>query len=164
MIKISLKGLAKYMTASPVGQRKVLRDFKYPDPAAARLRHNARAIAQYAEHFAGRDWEVQPGQKLALFHGDVKVTVVPDLVVIERGHQLLVRLEFSQDEPNQQIIRILGQGMFEAAQQAALGVRSSHVLILDVPRGGSHRARTGSRIAREIEAACRNISAVWPGI
>ena len=30
MIKLSLKGLAKYMTASAVGQRKVLRDYKFP--------------------------------------------------------------------------------------------------------------------------------------
>jgi hypothetical protein len=32
MIKISLKGLAKFMTASPSAQRKVLRDYKYPKP------------------------------------------------------------------------------------------------------------------------------------
>lgn len=32
MIKISLKGLAKFMTSDAAGQRKVLRDYKYPDP------------------------------------------------------------------------------------------------------------------------------------
>lgn len=32
MIKISLKGLAKYMTGTSSQQRKVLRDFKNPDP------------------------------------------------------------------------------------------------------------------------------------
>lgn len=31
MIRISVKGLADYMTASPATQRKILRDFKYPD-------------------------------------------------------------------------------------------------------------------------------------
>lgn len=32
VIKISLLGLANYMAASPVSQRKILRDFKYPKP------------------------------------------------------------------------------------------------------------------------------------
>jgi hypothetical protein len=31
MIKIGVKGLAKFMTASAAGQRKVLRDYKFPD-------------------------------------------------------------------------------------------------------------------------------------
>src|SRR5260370_35573809 len=31
-ITISIKGLAKFMTSSHVGQRSVLRNFKYPDP------------------------------------------------------------------------------------------------------------------------------------
>jgi hypothetical protein len=32
MIKISVKGLAKFMTSGSVGQRNVLRNFKFPDP------------------------------------------------------------------------------------------------------------------------------------
>lgn len=32
MIRISVKGLAKFMTAGPATQRKVLKDFKFPDP------------------------------------------------------------------------------------------------------------------------------------
>src|SRR5437879_436062 len=32
MIRISVKGLAKFMTAGPATQRKVLIDFKFPDP------------------------------------------------------------------------------------------------------------------------------------
>jgi hypothetical protein len=35
LIKISLKGLAKFITATEQGKRKVLRDFKYPDPEGA---------------------------------------------------------------------------------------------------------------------------------
>jgi hypothetical protein len=31
MIRLSLKGLAKYIEGSPAGQRKVLQDFKFPD-------------------------------------------------------------------------------------------------------------------------------------
>lgn len=32
MIRLSMKGMAKYVTSGSAGQRKVLRDFKYPDP------------------------------------------------------------------------------------------------------------------------------------
>ena len=32
MIRISLKGLAKFMTSTPARQRKILKDYKYPDP------------------------------------------------------------------------------------------------------------------------------------
>jgi hypothetical protein len=40
MIKISLTGLAKYMTSGPAAQRKIVHDYKYPDedePKAMRL-------------------------------------------------------------------------------------------------------------------------------
>lgn len=31
-IRLTMKGLAKYMTAQPAAQRKILRDYKYPNP------------------------------------------------------------------------------------------------------------------------------------
>ncbi len=55
MIKLSAKGLAKFMTLSAAGQRKVLRDYKYPDeegaapsgllPRSTRHRINPTAMA-----------------------------------------------------------------------------------------------------------------------
>jgi hypothetical protein len=40
MIQITLKGLAKFMTATPANQRKILRDYKYP-------KEEGQAMAQY---------------------------------------------------------------------------------------------------------------------
>jgi len=40
MISITLKGLAKFMMATPAKQRKILRDYKYP-------REEGQAMAQY---------------------------------------------------------------------------------------------------------------------
>ena len=40
MIKLTLKGLAKYVASSPAAQRKILQDFKYPssdEPFAMRV-------------------------------------------------------------------------------------------------------------------------------
>jgi hypothetical protein len=53
MIKISVKGLAKFMTSGSVGQRSVLKNFKFPDPQgavqAAYYSEARRAIEEFHE-------------------------------------------------------------------------------------------------------------------
>jgi len=60
MVRISLKGLAKFMTANSSQQRKVLRDFKYPDPeghAQARYYREAKNyIVAYHKGNHDRIW------------------------------------------------------------------------------------------------------------
>ncbi|MBI9077157.1 MAG: hypothetical protein JEZ02_17240 [Desulfatibacillum sp.] len=59
MPKISLKGLAKYMTSGAVKQRKILKDYKYPNPEgqaqAAYYRDAKKYITEF--HKDGRDVE-----------------------------------------------------------------------------------------------------------
>lgn len=58
MIKIGVKGLAKYMTSSPAGQRKVLHDYKYPDddePSAMRVYYKDATDRILAFHKSGHD-------------------------------------------------------------------------------------------------------------
>lgn len=211
MIKISLKGLAKFMTGSAASQRKVLRDFKYPDPEGraqatyyreardfifayhknghprqwleemgrnlgsmaalssgqtqSRYRHNARALHNYAEHFGNRVFEVLPSVSLNLSYDGVIVTVFPDLHVREKGAEKIIKLEFGKDAPDDRVVRIISQAMFEAQAEQGLGLSSSAVLVFDVPRGQvRHGARIGSRMRSDIEAACTNIAAIWDGI
>lgn len=56
-ISIGVKGVAKFMTATHFGQRKVVRDYKYPDPSgraqAAYYRDAVKAITEY--HSEDRD-------------------------------------------------------------------------------------------------------------
>ncbi|MGE3172687.1 MAG: hypothetical protein AB7O97_08675 [Planctomycetota bacterium] len=59
--KLSLRGLAKYMTASPHVQRKILHEFKYPNQAAAAaMRHYyvpaTEAITLHHADDRGADW------------------------------------------------------------------------------------------------------------
>ena len=211
MIKLSLKGFAKYMVANSAQQRKILRDYKYPDPegkaqityyreardyikayhqnghdkkwlidrhsslasnaAAAsggtktRLQNNARAVRQYARHFAGRQFEILPDISLSLIFPEVQVTVFPDLHVIERKKEKIIKLEFAKNAPDPRLIKIMSQALFEAQSEAGMGLTSASVLVLDVSRGEEHRgARVGSRLGTEIEAACENIAAIWDGI
>lgn len=131
-----------------------------------RLQHNARSLTSYATHFGSRPFQVV-GDNLGLSirHDDVRVTVIPDLHVRERNQEKIIKLEFSKDEPSDQEVKIISQAMYEAADAAEMGLTASCVLYLDVERGLAHKgARAGSRMRRNIEAACENISAIWDSI
>lgn len=211
MIQISLKGLVKFMTGSQANQRKVLHDFKHPDPEGhaqtvyygearavirnfhrydndlqfmeresrdldalaqrsikpatrTRYQNNARAIRQYAHNFSQKKYTILPEVKLGLNFGDVLVTVVPDLHVQEKDKELIIKLDFSKDAQEDMIFKIMCQSMFTAQQIEKMELPASCVMCFDVPRGVIHKARVSSRIQKEMEAACANISAIWERI
>jgi hypothetical protein len=61
MIKLTLKGLAKYVAASPATQRKILQDFKYPsadEPFAMRLyyREAMDCLKDYITNRRSGEW------------------------------------------------------------------------------------------------------------
>jgi hypothetical protein len=211
MIKISLKGLAKFMTSNSTQQRKVLRDYKYPDPEGfaqatyyreardfivayhrngeepawlieramildsfasgstgqtkTRYKNNARALREYARFFAKKKFEVLNDINLSLSLAGVIISVVPDLHVREKDVEKIVKLEFTKDEPDDKLVRIISQAMYQAQSDAGMGLISSSVLYFDIPRGKIHKgARAGSRMQTELKAACENLSAIWDGI
>jgi len=127
-----------------------------------RLKNNAIALRAYAKYFGHRNFEILESIKLKLIFDDVTISVYPDLHVIERGREKIVKLEFSVNQPSEDMIKIISQIMFEAANQAEKGLTASGVLYLDVRRGKEHRgARLGSRIKRDIQSTCLNISGIW---
>ncbi len=211
MIPITLKGLAKFMTATPANQRKILKDFKYPKeegyaqalyyreardliyslykhnhPSAwlaeratqlrglatatggqsgGRLSHNARGVDQYLAHFSGRRFEVLKDLDLSVSLSGVRIKINPDLHVREGGKEKIIKLEFSAREPEERLVRIVCQTMFEGASANGHPLTASCVLYLDVPRGAEHRgARAGARMRAEIDAACQNIASLWDRI
>jgi hypothetical protein len=70
MIKISIKGLAKFMTASPSAQRRVLHDYKHPKPegeAQASYYRDARLfIRQNHERNNPEGWLAARAQELSV--------------------------------------------------------------------------------------------------
>ncbi len=212
MKKLSVKGLAEYMTADASRQRSILRSYKYPEEDDARakiiyyrdardrisayhrsgqepnwllrgadelrglanlnrgntktrLTHNARALTAYEHYFSQREFEVLADLKLQLQYGDVTITVNPDLHVKEANREKIVKLDFGVEIPDQRLINILSQTMFEATQTNGLSIAGSGILYLDVPRGAEYRAaRIGARLRKDIEATCENISAIWDRI
>jgi len=211
MIKISLKGLAKFMTSSAAGQRKILRDYKYPDPegfaqalyyreardlvcafhqssnspdwlsaqasslqilasrltgqSARRVANNARAVRAYHTHFSDKVLTVKPDITLEFLCGNIRVTVCPDLYALERNREKLFKLEFGTQGLNPDAAKIISQIMFEATVQKGMGLSSSDVCCVDVPRGLVYKgARVGSRMIKEVEAACQNITSIWQNL
>lgn len=84
MIQISLKGLAKFMTASAAGQRKVLRDYKYPDEEgqaqAAYYRDARNAIARFHDQKLAATWlEDQSAALLAASKSAAKLQIASRL-------------------------------------------------------------------------------------
>ncbi|MGO9411156.1 MAG: hypothetical protein ACLQCB_10440 [Spirochaetia bacterium] len=130
-----------------------------------RLGHNARALTQYRQHFAHREYEVLGDLTLHYTVDDVTITVAPDLHVREKGAEKIIKFEFGKNAPSDRLVKILSQVMFQAAEDSGLGLPSSSVLYVDVPRNKIHKgARTGARMARDLEATCQMISAVWQSI
>jgi hypothetical protein len=211
MIKIGMKGLAKFMTSDDSQRRRVLKDYKFPDPegsaqayyyreardfietfhkrnhepgwlsemagrlrvlgaaasgrTSARLRHNARALDQYQEHFSDRKFSVETDFRKKLLVNGVSISVIPDLHVKERKAEKLIKLEFVKDEMHPDIPKIICQLMLWAASELGLQIRSSGVCVYDVPRGGVHKeARIGSRIQKRVEDSCQNLVAIWDTI
>jgi hypothetical protein len=212
MIRLSVKTLAKYMTASPAVQRTILRNAKFPaedeayamrlyyreavdrieafhrnnhdtawmlakaedlaqlaalqgGPSRTRLRHNSRAVRQYSQNFGARQFVPQAAYRLRLDVGSVRISSAPDLSVIEAGKQKAIKLHFSSTAPDPDVVKIVSQCMFAAAQGQLANVTGSSVLYLDVARGDEYRgARAGARTMREIEAACETISVLWEAI
>lgn len=208
MIQISVKGLAKFMHSAPATQRKVLRDFKYPDPEGAaqakyyrearktivayhqgdhdsgwlirkadqldlrgshqggrsevRLRNNARGLRHYAKALGDKDYEVLADLRLDVEYGPVRIKVTPELHVVEKGKEKIIKLDFAKPTPDPRLVKTITQVMFEAAEQNSLPIAPSGILYIDVTRGKIHKgARIGARLSKDIEAACQNMAAIW---
>ena len=134
-------------------------------PSRTRLRHNVRGLRAYAAHFAARPFEILKGVSAPLTFGDVRISVVPDLHVREGKNEKVIKLEFGVEPPSETEVKVISQLMFEAVLVSGLPLPAAGVLYLDVERGKEHRgARAGSRMKRDIEAACKTISDIWDSI
>lgn len=209
MIRITAKGLAKYMTSGDARKRKILRDYKFPDPEGAvqskyyaearrvieqyhgggndasiivsavdelntkaareqgrkhdRLRNNIRALESYLSNFGKRKLTILPTPDVKFTHGQVLVSAYPDLYVKDGDRHKIIKLDLGKDHPKPEMIRIVLQVTYAAAQSANLPVLPKDVIYVEVEHGTQHRGVTKrSRLQKDIEAACQTIEDVWP--
>ena len=195
MIRISVKGLAKFMTGGPATQRKVLRDFKFPDPEGGvqaayysearraiaefhgsqndpatiaqevknlseksfhasgrqkiRIEHNIRALQSYLASFGHESFKVLPTPSLSLSHRSVSIGATPDLFVCHKKSNRLIKLDLGARTPDQQLVGIVLQVIYDAARSSGLSLKPRDVLYLDVPRAKVYRSEIGRASCRE---------------
>jgi hypothetical protein len=209
MIRITAKGLAKYMTSGDASKRKILRDYKFPDPEGAvqakyyaearrvieqyhdrgndasiivsavdelntraareqgrkhdRLRNNIRALESYLSNFGKRKLTILSTPDVKFTHGQVLVSAYPDLYVKDGDRHKIIKLDLGKDHPKPEMIRIVLQVTYAAAQAANLPVLPKDVIYVEVERGIQHSGVSKrARLQRDIEAACQTIEDVWP--
>jgi len=130
-----------------------------------RLSHNARVLSAYRKYYSKNNYQLLPDIHFALQFEDVLIGVRPDLHVMEGRREKIIKFEFGVKRPSQREINIVSQLLLEAANKFQLRYTGANVLYIDVARGHEHRgARLGSRMSRDIEATCQNISAIWDSI
>lgn len=130
-----------------------------------RLSNNARAVRSYHDNFRNERFEVLDRQLLYYDSGDVRVKVTPDLHVLEKEVEKIIKLEFSADEPTDDLINIICQVMYEAANDNGVSFPSSSVLYCDVRRGRVFKgARAKTRMIANIRASCETIKNIWDSL
>jgi hypothetical protein len=123
MIKIGLKGLAKFIASSPAAQRKVLRDYKYPKregEAQARYYHEARLFIR-RNHSRGnpQGWLSARSQELSL-----KAQALSGASAVRVRHNARALREYDQ---------FLGNKTFEILSDLSLSLSYSGVTISVYP-------------------------------
>jgi len=130
-----------------------------------RLRENVRAITSYQEHFGGRRFEVPIQVRVpSLVVGGVTLTCNPDIQVVEDGRRLLLCVHCGVTEPEKEAAACLTQ-LVHAAYQKIEPVQARYVRLIHL-QSGMEVPWTGRGKKRwpQIQAACRQISALWPHI
>jgi hypothetical protein len=130
-----------------------------------RLRRNGDIIRNYANYFKDKIFDYRSPLKLKFAINNVCINIYPDLNVLEKKKNKIIKLDFVKNLPDRSIAKIICQLTFEACKKENIILPSSYFEYFDVERGSIHKfARSGSKLKADIEATCLNIEAVWDSI
>jgi len=130
--------------------------------ARNRLKNNVRAIKAYNRYFSSKNYTILKPVSFKINIAGVTIVITPDLHLMERKKEKILKLSFASKEPADLFIKVICQTMFEAASENLNDVTKSTVVFLDVPRGNEyHGAHVRARMRQDIEAACQSIHAIW---
>jgi hypothetical protein len=128
-----------------------------------RLRSNATAIKAYEENFGDRSLTLVPAPRHKYRSGMVAVSFTPDLGVMGKQGIQLVKLDFCAGPMNPEAVNIMRQLMYCAVSQSGAALPLGSLILTDVRAGEEHKAkRILKRTQDDIDAAIRNIEAIWP--
>jgi hypothetical protein len=137
---------------------------KYSNPLPrAELLSNADVLERYLYYQGHRDLRLAPPPAADLVRGDVEIRVRPSLFAIEDDSwRRLIFLEL-REKANPAAMRVIAELAFEAFRPVLRHLPPQSVQVIDVRRGTiTELQQAGSSIGRELAAACKAISAVWP--
>ena len=127
-----------------------------------RLSHNARAIRQYARHFATVAGNPGTPPKLQFVHADVRVAVTPDLL-LSGDDDVLVKLNLTDTAVPKESAAIGTIVFGEATTGTAYDAYK--VAYFDTVNGEVHlRPKAKAKVLNDVRAACENIRAIWASI
>jgi hypothetical protein len=137
---------------------------KYTNPLPrAELLSNADVLERYMYYQGHRDLRLAPPPAADLVRGDVEIRVRPSLFAIEDdSSRRLIFLEL-REKPNPAAMRVIAELAYAAFRPVLRHLPPQAVQVIDVRRGiVTELQQAGSAIGRELTAACKVISAVWP--
>ncbi|MEW6412316.1 MAG: hypothetical protein AB1483_07560 [Candidatus Zixiibacteriota bacterium] len=130
---------------------------------STKLEHNAAAVIAYvpfSRNYKGLRLQKRP--QLSLTHGNIKITMQPDIYAIWRKRPLILKFDFSDRQPEPRLVKVITQAYLLAARQSGISIKPRDVAYCEIRRGRIHNgSRIGSTVTRDIEAACDNIDAIW---
>ncbi|HEX3761292.1 MAG TPA: hypothetical protein VHW23_21500 [Kofleriaceae bacterium] len=129
----------------------------------AELISNADVLERYLYYQGHRDLRLAPPPATDLVRGDVEIRVRPSLFAIEDDSwRRLIFLEL-REKPHPAAMRVIAELAFEAFRPVLRHLPAQAVQVIDVRRGMiTELQQAGSSIGRELTAACKAISAIWP--
>lgn len=136
---------------------------RYANPfRSSELLNNAIVLERYLYCQGHRALELAPPLAATLVRSDVEIVVRPSLFAIEGEDRRLIFLEL-REKFTPSMMRIVAELAFEAFRQVLWDLPPQAVQVIDVRRGVSYELQQpGSAIGRELAAACKTISGMWP--
>jgi hypothetical protein len=129
----------------------------------SRLLNNSDVLERYLYYQGHRVLQLAPPPTADLVRSEVEIVVRPQLYATEDDdRRRLIFLEL-RDRSDPAAMRIVAELAFEAFRHVLRNLAPSAVQVVDVRRGAiTELKQAGSAIGRDLAAACKAISAVWP--
>lgn len=133
--------------------------------SSKRLKRNAEVIKNYSENFENKNYDFDGSLKLKYSFSKIDINISSDLNLKRKNKKKIVKLGFLKEEPDTKVAKIICQLTFETCKNENILLPSSSFEYFDIDRGKILKfAREGSKLKKDIEAACLNIEAIWDTI
>jgi len=134
---------------------------------ADKHRNFGRVLRAYRRHFGKKRFEILQQIDLPYTVGKVRVSIRPDLHVIQGKTEKLIKLwckdEKIKSRPKSLEIKVMTQLMLEAANRHGQMLSGSQIMLFDVETGQIHKgAKLGAQLGKDILAECQSMEALWP--